>query len=202
MSLLSILKQKLGVRAEAERPDLVIETEPIHTPSFSIGDSLGDIKVALMDLKTRSERSEGSMLSRDYFDESLVRKDKSDLIVSKLDEALRVLAESQPRKPSIEPSMPSIEPSKPSLEPRIPSSTEEADDHLENPVLSLRLRQVLEVFVTRRRTTPKQLSQLLGVATNTACEHLRNLERLGLVRRVSRGLYEDLRGAVSTRVQV
>ena len=148
MSLLSILKQKLGVRTEAERTDLVGETESIHTPSFSIGDSLGDIKVALMDLKTRSERIEGSMLSREYFDQSLGGNDKNDLIVSKLDEALRVLTEFQPRKPS-------IEPSKPSLEPRIPSSTEEAEDHSE---VSLRLQQVLDVFVTRRRTTPKQLS--------------------------------------------
>jgi hypothetical protein len=70
MSLLSILKQKLGVRAEAETPDSVKETESIHTSSFSIGDSLDDIKVAFMDLKTRSERIEGSMLSREYFDES------------------------------------------------------------------------------------------------------------------------------------
>ena len=127
MSLLSILKQKLGVRAEAETPDSVKETESIHRPSFSIGDSLGDIKVALMDLKTRSERIEGSMLSREYFDESLGRKDKSDLIVSKLDEALRVLAEFEPMKPS-------IEPRKPSLEPRIPSSTEEAEDHCQESV--------------------------------------------------------------------
>ena len=155
-----------------------------------------------MDLKTRSERIEGTMLSREYFDQSSVRNDKSDLIVSKLDEALRVLTEFQPRKPSIEPSMPTIEPSKPSLEPRMPSSTEEADDHLENPVLSLRLRQVLEVFATRRRATPKQLGQLLGIATNTACEHLRRLERLGVVRRVSRGLYEDLRGTAFTRAQI
>ena len=168
MSLLSILKQKLGVRAEAERPDSVAETEPIHTPSFSIGDSLGDIKVALMDLKTRSERIEGSMLSREYFDQSLGRNDKSDLIVSKLDETLRVLAEFQPRKPS-------IEPSKPSLEPRIPSSTEEDEDHPERPVISLRLQEVLDVFQTRNRTTPKQLAKLLGIATNTACEHLRVL---------------------------
>jgi ribosomal protein S25 len=195
MSLLSVLKRKLGVHAAAERSDIVGETESIHTPSFSIGDSLGDIKVALMDLKNRSERIEGSMLSREYLDQSLVRNDKSDLIVSKLDETLRVLAEFQPRKPS-------IEPSNPSLEPRIPSLTEEVADRCEKREVSLRLRQVLEVFETRRRTTPKQLSQLLGIATNTACEHLRNLEQLGLVRRVSRGLYEDLRGAVSTRVQV
>ena len=134
---------------------IIKETEPIHTPSFSIGDSLGDIKVALMDLKTRSERIEGSMLSREYFDESLVRNDKSDLIVSKLDETLRVLAESQPRKPSIEPSNPSIEP-------RIPSLTEEAADRPEKREVSLKLQQVLEVFVTRRRTTPKQLSQTPG----------------------------------------
>lgn len=192
MSLLSILKQKLGVRAEAEKSDSVKETESIHTPSFSIGDSLGDVKVALMDLKTRSERIEGSMLSREYFDESSSRNDKSDLIVSKLDETLRVLAEYQPRKPS-------IEPSKPSMEPRIPSSTEEAEDH---SGVSLRLQQVLDVFKSRKRTTPKQLAKLLGIATNTACEHLRRLERLGLVRRVRRGLYEDLRGAASTRVQI
>jgi hypothetical protein len=176
MSLLSILKQKLRVHVQAGP---VREVEPIHTPSFSIGESLGDIKVALMDLKSRSERIEGSMLSREYFDESLVRKDKSDLIVTKLDDALRVLAEFEPRKPS-------MEPSKPSLEPRMPSSTEEAEDHLG---VSLRLQQVLEVFKNGRRTTPKQLAKLLGIATNTACEHLRRLERLGHIKRVARGLY-------------
>jgi hypothetical protein len=183
MSLLSILKQKLGVRAEAERLDSGEETEPIHMPSFSIGDSLGDIKVALMDLKTRSERIEGSMLSRDYYDESLKRNDESDLILRKLDEALRVLAESQPREPS-------FEPSKPSSEPRTPSSTEEAESHPEKSIPSLRLREVLTVFENRQRTTPQQLAKLLGLATNTACEHLRSLEKLGHVRRLSRGLYQ------------
>lgn len=182
MSLLSILKQKLGVRAEIESPNLVGETEQIHTPSFSIGDSLGDIKVALMDLKNRSERIEGSMLSREYFDESLDRNDRSDLIVSKLDETLRVLAEFQPRKPS-------IEPSNPSLEPRIPSSTEEGETHPDRPAISLRLQEVLDIFQTRNRTTPKQLAKLLGIATNTACEHLRTLERLGYVKRLNRGMY-------------
>lgn len=190
MSLLSVLKRKLGVHAAAERSDIVGETESIHTPSFSIGDSLGDIKVALMDLKNRSERIEGSMLSREYFDESLDRNDKSDLIVSKLDEALRVLAEFEPRKPSIEPSMPSIDPSKPSLEPTIPSLTEEGKTNSERPSLSFRLQEVLDVFRTRQRTTPKQLAKLLGIATNTACEHLRTLERLGHVRRLTRGLYQ------------
>jgi hypothetical protein len=183
MSLLSILKQKLGVRAEAETPDSVRETEPIHTPSFSIGDSLGDIKVALMDLKTRSERIEGSMLSREYLDQSLGRNDKSDLIIGKLDEALRVLAEYQPRKPS-------IESSKPSSEPRIPSLTEEPKNRAEEALVSLRLQQVLQIFKTRRRATPKQLGKLLGIQPNTACEHLRNLERVGYIRRLRRGLYE------------
>jgi hypothetical protein len=202
MSLLLRLKQRLGIQSESEKRGVAAEIEPIHRPSFSIGDSLGDIKVALMDLKTRSERIEGSMLSREYFDESLDRNDKNDLIVGKLDETLRVLAESEARKPSIEPSMPSIEPSSPSLEPRIPSLTEEGETHPDRPAISLRLQEVLNIFQTRNRTTPKQLAKLLGIATNTACEHLRRLERLGLVRRVGRGLYEDSRAAVSIRVQI
>jgi len=152
MSLLSILKQKLGVRAEAEKSDPVKETESIHTPSFSIGDSLGDIKVALMDLKTRSERIEGAILTRDYLDQTIDRRDKSDLVIGKLDEALRVLTEFQPRKPS-------IEPSKPSLEPRIPSSAEEDETNSLRPTPSLRLQQVLDVFQTRQRTTPKHWTQ-------------------------------------------
>jgi len=192
MSLLLRLKQRLGIQVEPKKTEIVTEIEPIHRPSFSLGDSLGDIKVGLMDLKSRSERIEGSMLSRDYYDESLRRNDKSELILRKLDEALRVLTESQPR-------MSSIGPSKPSLEPRIPSLTEEGVTN--SPLPSFRLQQVLDVFNTRRRTTPKQLSRLLGIATNTACEHLRKLERLGLVRRATRGLYEDSRGAVSTSVQ-
>jgi len=183
MGLLSRLKQKLGISVDVKGADLTSEIEPIHTVSFSIGESLGDIKVALMDLKTRSERIEGSMLSREYLDQSLGRNDKSDLIASKLDEALRVLAEIEPRKPS-------IEHSRPSNEPKMPSSTEEGKNHSETSTPSLRLQEVLSVFQTRQRTTPKQLAKLLGIATNTACEHLRNLERLGHVRRASRGLYE------------
>ena len=179
MSLLEKLRQKFGIGIESQR-DSLLEIEPIHRSSFSIGDSLGDVKVALMDLKTRSERIEGSMLSREYFDESSSRNDKSDLIVSKLDEALRVLAEYQPRKPSIEPSKPSSE----------PSLTECANDHVRQAIDSLRLQQVLATFNNRNRTTPKQLSQSLAIKNNTATEHLRKLEKLGYVRRVSRGLYE------------
>ena len=158
------------------------ELEPIHRPSFSIGDSLGDIKVALMDLKSRMERVEGCMLSREYFDESMDRRDRSSTVIGKLDEALRVLNESQPRKPSIEPSKPRLQ----------PSLTEEAEHHVRQAIESLRLRQVMTVFASREMTTPKQLGQVLGIKNNTATEHLRRLEKLGYVRRVSRGLYEKL----------
>jgi hypothetical protein len=182
MSLLLRLKRRLGIQVEPETTEMAAEIEPIHRPSFSIGDSLGDIKVAVMHLKTQLERVEGSMLSREYFDQASESRDKSNAIIAKLDEALRVLTEFQPRRPS-------AEPSKPSSEPRIPSSTEE---HSVKPTPSPRLREVLGVFQTRERTTPKQLTRLLGIATNTACEHLRSLERLGHVRRVSRGLYEVL----------
>jgi len=185
MSLLEKLRQKFGIGIESQR-DSLLEIEPIHRSSFSIGDSLGDVKVALMDLKTRSERIEGSMLSREYFGHLMDSKDKSDQIIGKLDEALRILSEFQPRKPS-------IEPSNPSLEPRIPSSAEERETDSLRPAASLRLQQVLDIFRTRQRTTPKQLAQLLGIATNTACEHLRILERLGRVRRARRGLYELVR---------
>jgi len=102
--------------------------------------------------------------------------------VNKLDEALGVLTELQPRKPS-------VEPSRPSSEAGTPSSSEKAGIQSEEAKVSLRLRQVLEAFMTRQRTTPKQLGQLLGIKGNTACEHLRNAERLGLARRVRRGLY-------------
>jgi Fic family protein len=184
MSLLLRLKRRLGIQVEPKVTEIAAEIEPIHTPSFSIGESLGDIKVGLMDLKSRSERIEGSMLSRDYYDESQRRYDKSDLIIGKLDDALRALAEFQPRKPS-------IEPSKPSTEPRISSLTEEAETKSNAP--SLRLQEILDLFQKRNRTTPKQLAELLGISANTACEHLRSLEGLGLVRRVNRGLYELVR---------
>ena len=157
------------------KKDRVGEIEPIHTPSFLIGDSLGNIKVGLMDLKARLERIEGCMLSREYFDEFLERRDKTALIISKLDEALRVLAEFQPRKPNIEPSL-----------------DEEAKDHVRKAIESLRLRQVMAIFATRQKTTPKQLARILEIKNNTATEHLRKLEKLGYVRRVSRGLYEKL----------
>jgi hypothetical protein len=192
MSLLLRLKQRLGIQVEPETTEMAAEIEPIHRPSFSIGDSLGDIKVGVMHLKTQLERIEASMLSKEYYEQSTESRDKSNLIVGKLDEALRVLSEFESSKPNIEPSTASVEPSKPSSEPRAPSSTEEGENSSERPAPSLRLQEVLEVFENRQKTTPKQLAQLLGIATNTACEHLRNLERLSHVRRVSRGLYEVL----------
>jgi hypothetical protein len=182
------------MQVEPKMAEIDTEVEPIHRPSFSIGDSLGDIKVGVMHLKTQLERIEGSMLSKEYFDQSTESRDKGNLIIGKLDDALRVLSEFQPRKPS-------IEPSSSSSEPRTPSSTEEAESHPEKSIPSLRLQEVLDVFQTRQRTTPKQLAKLLGIATNTACEHLRRLERLGLVQRATRGLYEDSRGTVSTKAQ-
>jgi len=181
MNLLSRLKQKLGIGIEAQR-DRVDEVEPIHRPSFSIGDSLGDIKVGVMHLKTQLERIEGSMLSKDYFEQAIDSGDKNDLVIGKLDQALQVLADFQPRQPSTEPS----------TLPRMPSSTDEEEDRLEEAELSLRLQQVLQTFKTRNRTTSKQLAKLLAIEANTACEHLSKLERLGHVRRVRRGLYEKL----------
>jgi hypothetical protein len=180
---MSKLKQRLGIQVETKTREMSSEIESIHTPSFSIGDSLGDIKVGVVHLKTQLERIEGSMLSKDYFEQEINSRDKGNLIIDKLDEALRVLSEFQPRKPS-------IEPSRPSLEPRTPSLTEEAKSYVERRVVSLRLQQVIDVFGARERTTPKQLARLLSIKTNTACEHLRSLERLGFVRRIERGLYE------------
>lgn len=111
------------------------------------------------------------MLSREYFDEAVIKLDRTDLVIGKLDEALRVLRESQPSKPSL---------------------TEEAEHHVKEAIESLRLRQVLEVFNNRKNATPKQLGQIIGIRNNTATEHLRKLEKLGHVRRVSRGLYEKV----------
>jgi Fic family protein len=185
MSLLLRLKQRLGIQVEPKTTEIAAEIEPIHKPSFSIGDSLGDIKVGIIHLKTQLERIEASMVSKEYYEQSTESRDKTDLIIGKLDQALRVLAEFEPRKPS-------FEPSDPSSEPRIPSSTEEDESHSKKPMPSLRLQQVLNVFQTRKRTTPRQLAKLLDIAANTACEHLRTLEELGRVRRLRRGLYEKL----------
>jgi len=175
-----VLKEKLGIRIERIAIQATGDIEPVHRPSFSIGDSLGDIKVALMDMKTRLERIEGCMLSREYFDESMEKRNRTDLVIGKLDEALRVLAEFRPSKPSLEPNVSSLQ----------PSLTEKAEHHVKEAIESLRLRQVLDVFNNRRNTTPKQLGQILGIRNNTATEHLRNLEKLGYIRRVSRGLYQ------------
>jgi hypothetical protein len=177
-----MLKQRLGIQTE-RRTEASIE--PVHTPSLSIGNSLGEIKVGLMSLKTQLDRIEGCMLSREYFDQSMETKDKTKAIIARLDQALRILTELQPRKPS----KPSVEPRRPSFE---PSLTEEAEDHVKAAIESLRLRQVMEVFNNREKTTPKQLAGLLGIKNNTATEHLRRLEDLGYVRRVSRGLYEPI----------
>jgi Fic family protein len=168
MSLLSVLKQKLRIQVE-RKSELPAEVEPIHRPSFSIGDSLGDVKVGIMHLKTQLERIEASMLSKEYFEQSMENRDKNGLVIGKLDEALRILTDYRPSKPSL---------------------TEEAEDHVKAAIESLRLRQVLTVFDTRERTTPKQLASILGIKNNTATEHLRKLEKLGYVRRVSRGLYQ------------
>jgi hypothetical protein len=183
MSLITRLKEKFRIGGEGVS---LREIEPIHKPSFSIGDSLGDIKVGMAYLKTQLERIEGSMLNKEYFDQATGSRDKSDLIVGRLDDALRILAELQPKKPSIEPGKPSSEPRTPSSQ---PSLTEETEDHSDK-LASLRLKQVLEIFDNRNRTTPKQLAQILGIKNNTATEHLRRLENLGYVRRIRRGLYE------------
>ena len=180
MSLLSALKEKLGIHTQRTTDEVRSEVEPVHRPSFSIGNSLGDIKVGLMDLKARLERIEGSMLSREYFDHSVDKRDKSDLVMCKLDEVLRALAESPPRRPSIEPGKANLE----------PSLTEQAENHVKKAIESLRLKQVMTIFDNRNNTTPKQLAKILGIKNNTATEHLRELEKLGYVRRISRGLYE------------
>jgi hypothetical protein len=173
MGLLTLFKKRIGI-VKIEEPIDKREVEPIHKPSFSIGDSLGDIKVGLKDVRDRIIRMEGTMLYRDYFDESITKLDKSELIIGKLEELYDALRSST-RKPSLEPSL-----------------TEEAEDHVRKAIDSLRLRQVLTIFNTRKRTTPKQLGQLLSIKNNTATEHLRKLEKLGYVRRVSRGLYEKV----------
>ncbi len=182
MSLLSALKARLRIPTERKANVTSNEIESVHTPSFSIGDSIGDVKVGLMDLKTRLERIETYMLSREYFDDAMNRRDRTDVVISKLDEALRVLSDFQLRKPSIEPSKPNLQ----------TSLTEQTEDHVKKAIESLRLKQVMTMFNNRNRMTPKQLAQLLGIKNNTATEHLRKLEKLGHVRRVSRGLYAKL----------
>jgi hypothetical protein len=184
MSLITRLKEKFRIGSEGVS---IREVEPIHRPSFSIGDSLGDIKVGVIHLKTQLERIESSMLNKEYFDQAMSSQDKSNLVIDKLDEALRILTELQSNKPSIESSKPSSEPRTPSSG---PSLTEEAENHLKKAIESLRLRQIMGVFANRERTTPKQLAQIFGIKNNTATEHLRKLEILGQVRRISRGLYE------------
>ncbi len=187
MSLLSRLRERFWIDAKHRATDELGDSELIHGPSLAIGDSLGDIKVGVMHLKTQLERIEACMLSKEYFDQSMESRDQSDLMLGKLDEALRVLTEYQPRRPSIEPSKPSIEPRTPSSE---PSLTEEAEDYHPEQTVSLRLQEVLKLFRVRRRSTPRQISKLLGISSNTACEHLRKLEGLRYLRRVRKGLYE------------
>jgi len=70
--------------------------------------------------------------------------------------------------------------------------TEEAEDYVKKAIVSLRLRQVMGIFANREKTIPKQLALILGIRSNTATEYLRKLEKLGYVRRVSRGIYEKL----------
>ncbi len=181
MSLLTLFKKKLGIAGKNNSKIISREVEPIHKPSFSIGNSLGDIKVGLKDVRDRIIRMENNMLYRDYFDESITKLDKSELIISKLEEFYEALRSST-KKSSIEPNKLSIK----------PSLTEEAELHVKQAIDSLRLRQVLIIFNSRKRTTPKQLAQILGIKNNTATEHLRKLEKLGYVRRVRRGLYEKL----------
>jgi hypothetical protein len=80
MSLISKLKQRLGIQAELKPREMHVEIEPIHGPSFSIDDSLGDIKVGVMYLKTRPERIEESMLSRECFKQAIESRDESGLV--------------------------------------------------------------------------------------------------------------------------
>ncbi|MFH1743149.1 MAG: helix-turn-helix domain-containing protein [bacterium] len=78
-----------------------------------------------------------------------------------------------------------------SEQPNIPTElAEDLKKKVDAATLSLRQAEIYELVKKGQLVTAKDISQCLSIAENTATEHLRNLEKLGFLVRVSRGLYK------------
>lgn len=77
-----------------------------------------------------------------------------------------------------------------SAQPSIPTElTEDLKRKVNEATLSLRQAEIYEIIKQSDQVTPKEIADRLKIAENTASEHLRNLEKLGFLVRVNRGLY-------------
>ena len=77
-----------------------------------------------------------------------------------------------------------------SVQPSIPTElSEDLKQKVEAASLSLRQAEIYKIIEKSGQATAGEIAKQLGIAENTATEHLRNLEKLGLLVRVSRGLY-------------
>ena len=75
--------------------------------------------------------------------------------------------------------------------PSIPTElSEDLHRKVEAATLSLRQAEIYKIIEKAGQATATEISRQLGIAENTATEHLRNLEKLGLLVRVNRGVYQ------------
>jgi len=67
--------------------------------------------------------------------------------------------------------------------------TEDLNRKVEAASLSLRQAEIYKIIEKSGQATASEIAKQLNIAENTATEHLRNLEKLGFLVRVNRGLY-------------
>ncbi len=77
-----------------------------------------------------------------------------------------------------------------SAHPSIPTElTEDLSRMVEAASLSLRQAEIYKIVEKSGQANASEIAQRLSIAENTATEHLRNLEKLGFLVRVNRGIY-------------
>jgi len=77
-----------------------------------------------------------------------------------------------------------------SAQPSIPTELyEDLNRKVEAASLSLRQAEIYKIIEKSDQATAGEIAKQLSIAENTATEHLRNLEKLGFLVRVNRGVY-------------
>ena len=67
--------------------------------------------------------------------------------------------------------------------------TEDLNRKVEAASLSLRQAEIYKIIEKSGQAAAGKIAKQLSIAENTATEHLRNLEKLGFLDRVNRGVY-------------
>jgi DNA-binding CsgD family transcriptional regulator/uncharacterized protein YecA (UPF0149 family) len=77
-----------------------------------------------------------------------------------------------------------------SVQPSIPTElSEDLNRKVEAASLSLRQAEIYKIIKKSGQATAGEIAKQLSIAENTSTEHLRNLEKLGFLVRVNRGVY-------------